>query len=758
MTVKEWVDRFEKLASVQDLHNPQAQALADYLTRYARDFASVVEVRRRDEAELVVFDIRTGVPQNPAYPLRHVERVGTFFREKDGSPLINMLRDDFPDTEHQYLVPEGSPAVICVDDRPWREAFLTWTPAELIERILSWFDRAAFNKLHDVLQPLDPVLSTSGLSFIIERSTLDAEVSEYLIEEWKPNSIIPRIRPIRNDEDIRTGVSLPTCFAVYKVPPERMRRIRYAPSNLGELNEMLAARGIGLYEDLATRFGRWLSGEEAMVWRLNSLFAVVVEMPVVSPRDELQQGIDLRIFVTRKPAGDIAVALGVAFKSRSEDEASRVGYVTAIGQDEIDRQAVNSIAVLPAEIHLAFERKTATRLAGRNAPDIRKAVLVGAGAMGSHLADCLVREGRFRWTIIDHDLVLPHNLARHIAHGEQAGCYKAEFLSRHISSTLSGEDELATFIPENLFLGSEAVTRALDEAEMIIDATASVPAARFLSDHRTKARRFSTFFNPSGKSAVLLAEPQNRILTLMDLEAQYLGLVLRVDRLADHLGELPETIAYTGACGAITNRIPQSRVSILSGLAAAGMSSAADQEEAVISIWSLAPNGEVSLESSSPKPVLRYKAHDWIFTIDEGLVESVQAMRDAHLPSETGGILFGLVDIPKKSIHVVYASEAPTDSVELSCGFTRGVRGVQELIEDVEKKTAGQVRYVGEWHSHPPRTPAHPSSTDIRQVDWLASLMNIDSVPAFMLIAADEKIAIVFDRKKADLLPQEQSA
>ncbi len=400
MTVKEWVDRFEKLASVQDLHNPQAQALADYLTRYARDFASVVEVRRRDEAELVVFDIRTGVPQNPAYPLRHVERVGTFFREKDGSPLINMLRDDFPDTEHQYLVPEGSPAVICVDDRPWREAFLTWTPAELIERILSWFDRAAFNKLHDVLQPLDPVLSTSGLSFIIERSTLDAEVSEYLIEEWKPNSIIPRIRPIRNDEDIRTGVSLPTCFAVYKVPPERMRRIRYAPSNLGELNEMLAARGIGLYEDLATRFGRWLSGEEAMVWRLNSLFAVVVEMPVVSPRDELQQGIDLRIFVTRKPAGDIAVALGVAFKSRSEDEASRVGYVTAIGQDEIDRQAVNSIAVLPAEIHLAFERKTATRLAGRNAPDIRKAVLVGAGAMGSHLADCLVREGRFRWTII----------------------------------------------------------------------------------------------------------------------------------------------------------------------------------------------------------------------------------------------------------------------------------------------------------------------------------------------------------------------
>ena len=45
----------------------------------------------------------------------------------------------------------------------------------------------------------------------------------------------------------------------------------------------------------------------------------------------------------------------------------------------------------------------------------------------------------------------------------------------------------------------------------------------------------------------MLTEPVDRSLNLRDLEAQYLGLVLRTDRLADHLGKPAETIAYTGA-------------------------------------------------------------------------------------------------------------------------------------------------------------------------------------------------------------------
>src|SRR4029077_8773089 len=95
--------------------------------------------------------------------------------------------------------------------------------------------------------------------------------------------------------------------------------------------------------------------------------------------------------------------------------------------------------------------------------------------------------------------------------------------------------------------------RARAQSDIIIDATASLVAARYLSDHPSKARRMSAFFNPSGEAAVLLAEPKDRAVTLRDLEAQYHALILHTPQLADHLGKLAETVAYTGACRAITN-------------------------------------------------------------------------------------------------------------------------------------------------------------------------------------------------------------
>ena len=258
--------------------------------------------------------------------------------------------------------------------------------------------------------------------------------------------------------------------------------------------------------------------------------------------------------------------------------------------------------------------------------------------------------------------------------------------------------------------GGTAVAESLAEADLIIDATASLLAARFLSDHKAQARRLSTFFNPTGEAAILLAEPAGRSLTLRDLEAQYLGLVLRTGRLADHLGKLAETVAYTGACRAITNRIPQSRVSVLAGLAAAGVGNAADGMDAVISIWTLTSNDEVTLDSIPAEPVSHYQAHGWQITMDAGLAARIRAMRNARLPSETGGMLFGLVDIPAKSIHLIDASPAPPDSMERPNGFIRGTQGVEALMEEIRRKTAGQVRYVGEWHSHPPPASARPSS------------------------------------------------
>jgi hypothetical protein len=757
--VEHWLAAFDEPVTAAGLCNPHARDVAAFVQHYAGHIAELVDCRRNAERELIILDFVTGAPQAPVYRIRTRERIGILFLGQGRLPFVAMLRDDFPDTEHQQIVPQGHPAVICIDDRPWAEARLTWTPAELIERILSWFRRAARGELQDARQPLDPILMGSLLSFIIARSILDSADAADLIGEYDPEDFsVLRVKRRAQGDTIMPGGTEPVTVFAYRVPPEQMKRMRYAPTDLADLAAILRERGIDLLRDLIVRLTAFLAEGKEAAWRLNGRVAVIVEMPIPSPRGGIESGTDTRAFITPVSAGDIAASLGVALKQEARDEGSRVGYVKALRPSAPNAVRLAATEVQSAEVHFEFERDLAARLAGRSTPDVRNVALVGAGAIGSHIAEFLAREGWFSWTIIDGDRLLPHNLARHIARNSDVSQPKARIVASLLNAIMAGGN-IAQPVAANLFdPDGAAVEQALLSADIIIDATASLVASRALSDLPVNARRLAAFFNPAGEAAVLLAEPQDRSITLRDLEAQYLGLLLRTPSLADHLGKLAETIAYTGACRAITNRIPESRAAILSGLAASGIASAVDGPTGAISVWTLTPTGAVTFDTSLVEPVLSYKAKGWTITIDARVVCHIIAMRKERLPSETGGILFGLVDIAAKSIHLVEATLAPPDSIEEPSGFVRGVMGVDKLMEEVRRRTADQIRYVGEWHSHPPRSSARPSSVDDLQLDWLAALMGMDSMPGLMVIAADKEIAIIFASEPAEPVPRPKGA
>jgi len=53
---------------------------------------------------------------------------------------------------------------------------------------------------------------------------------------------------------------------------------------------------------------------------------------------------------------------------------------------------------------------------------------------------------------------------------------------------------------------------------------------------------------------------------------------------------------------------------------------------------------------------------------------------------------------------------------------------------------------------------ARPSAVDRRQLDWLASLMGMDSMPVLMVIAADRELAVIFATERATPLPRREAA
>ena len=49
-----------------------------------------------------------------------------------------------------------------------------------------------------------------------------------------------------------------------------------------------------------------------------------------------------------------------------------------------------------------------------------------------------------------------------------------------------------------------------------------------------------------------------------------------------------------------------------------------------------------------------------------------------------------------------------------------------------------QLRYVGEWHSHPTFTSAVPSEIDIAQLEWLGRELASEGQPGLIAIAAED--------------------
>ena len=288
----------------------------------------------------------------------------------------------------------------------------------------------------------------------------------------------------------------------------------------------------------------------------------------------------------------------------------------------------------------------------------------------------------------------------------------------------------------------EAVARALKEADLIIDASASVPVARFLADHEGDARRASVFFNPAGTAVVLLLEGAEREIDLRSLEAAYYGEILRTESLSDHLREPGGSIRYAGSCSAVTNRIPASRAQTLSGIVSGALSFALDAPESMANIWTILPDGCIEACPIAVGEVTTVKALDWEIVISETLLSMIRAMRAEKIPVETGGVLFGMIDLLKRRIDLVEAWPQPPGSKGTVVGFTRGTRGLKTEVEAAISKTLDQIRYVGEWHSHPRRSSTRPSDIDLNQIAGLTDTLSVDECPALMVIVGDTGVSV----------------
>ena len=738
-----WQPEKSEQVGRSDLLNAFAKSFAAYIDDKCGVVARLRECRRIEEIgyEIVSFDLQISVPQRPVHPILPVETVSVGFASGNlAPPRIVVARHDFPDTPHQNLVPDGQPCVLCIDDRSWQDARSDYTASELLSRIVTWFEKACQGELHGADQPFDPVFAYDTAQQIILRKDAETALERgSKVDVWLADEnghyllVVPADTSAKRAEK---GVGLQIIRA--NVDPKSMVRIKRSPRNLKRLVELLRDRGLDLVPILHKAALDWLNDDRDDRTK-NWCFCIIVALPQINPSTGAVGDTRPTAFFCDVSGGDIGVALG-SFMKNDTDVESKVRYVPTIAPNP-DWTKLEQIAVNVSLVHVELDATRAAHLADREETDLRRVALIGAGSLGSALAELLTREGLFRWTIIDGDDFLPHNVSRHTLGREAFGAAKATRLAYRIT-TIRGDAEPRAIAEDVLAAADGAESgKAIDEANLVIDASASVTVSRWLADRASAPRVASAFFTPAGNAAVLMSESADRRTNLRDLEAAYLREVLVNPALQDH-HRPGQQMRYTGACRALTNRIPTSSAAVLGGLIAGSLPDASRMPEPTLRIWTRKAEGNIDCLNVSTRTIRMHSA-EWSVILPASLLTELAVKRDDALPNETGGSLMGLIDHDAKVISIIHALAAPEDSSGTQSGFTRGKRRLRHRMDEARARSGGLVRYIGEWHSHPPGHSALPSSIDRDQIVDLSSKLEIDGLPAVSLIIAEGEICLL---------------
>ena len=724
-----------------DLEIPKARDLAIRLAAERIDFARLVECRYDGHAETVVIDIDVEVAQIQRHPIRPCERIAvTFFTADDTTPTIDALRTDFPRVPHLNLHRQEYPRNLCLYDTSYDDLKRRWTSPKLVHDIRSWLALTSQGRLHHDDQPLEPLLLDYHGHIILPQLSPDNDQHSVPL-------FIGRVersrdtRPFLFAETKRpTAQSKGLLASVHHCAPQTHGIIWRIPKTLPELASITASAGLDLLAELRARLRNWHADDDSV---LEAHLLLIILFPKKRHDDDQTETVDTWAFFLVGNDDDTHSTRDLDIRELGtriglwDLQDNQVGHLL---KTDTSRHG-DSVGVAVLNVAHNVDPSTAAKLNGQSPADELHLAAIGVGALGSQVAMNLARSGYGRWTLIDHDILMPHNMVRHALDGSYVGWNKAEAMAVSANTIVSGPD-LFSAIPADLLHPGDRdndLSTALTNADAILDMSASVSVARALA-HRTgtDARRMSLFLSPSGHDLVLLAEDEARSSSIDALEMQYYRAILTDTRLADHLQQSDDRYRYAQSCRDVTSRIPQYMVARHASQGAHAVSRTLRTSQATISIWRTTADDVGQRIDVTPAPTLQQSSGNWTMIADHGLLDNLATLRQSSLPNETGGVLLGSFDMARRILYIAHALPAPPDSEEWPTLYIRGSEGLAENVIALTKTVHDMLEYVGEWHSHPDGADTAPSQDDLKVLAWIKSRLETDGLPGVMMIVGPQ--------------------
>lgn len=404
-------------------------------------------------------------------------------------------------------------------------------------------------------------------------------------------------------------------------------------------------------------------------------------------------------------------------------------------QEWTERASIDWCRVLEDRPEIIIQRDTGTPAQFWRGKHV---AILGCGALGSMIAMFLARAGVAKFQLYDNAAVKPGLIVRQIFDRNQIGNNKSEatrFNVRCISPTI---DAIASRDNVLHVLRDATKLKSLFEADIVIDATASIRIASALEyqlrdspkshppilsiaighkadagtitlatsgvvgitqdlDRRLKlecansphGKHFLDEFWPKKKQVSRLFQPEPGC-----SDPTFVGSAIDIAMLAARMLNVASgwlTAGFSDRAYAFGMYVPHAPQTV------------ANQPHEVEYSW---PSDGTYADSQHGYQIRLAPA------AENAILGWMRKSGRQHGSAvETGGVLFGQVDIFLKVVWVTAASGPPPDSIATQTGFVCGTLGIAQMNQEFAARSRGSVSFVGMWHTHPGSNP-DPSRID----------------------------------------------
>lgn len=318
-----------------------------------------------------------------------------------------------------------------------------------------------------------------------------------------------------------------------------------------------------------------------------------------------------------------------------------------------------------------------------------KILIIGVGAIGSELAEILVRGGIKDLFILDDDIVEHGNICRS----------NYQFINVGKSKTLSLCKDLVTISPyinvqqlkKNIYSeinynSKKEINDFLNQADIIFDCTASNELLHFLSTVDLKKPIISFGITNEARDMICVTNSKDNLFE----QRKFFLKQLEHDT---------ENLYYEGiGCYTPTFRANFADINSLLNLAIKHIDKSFSKKETADSfVLSHTDNGIVK------DNIITFSQKELGFTISisQHCLDEIEHYSYMHYPLEFGGYLLGGYSRDMKRIYLTNILKAENKINGRAFFQPIDNFAVHKKIKKIFSKTQGLINYIGEWHTHP---------------------------------------------------------